>query len=302
MNISSIGYTLKQGMANIFRNKWFSLASVATMTACIFLFGLFYAIVTNFNYIVKAAEEGVAVTVFFEDGASQETIDQIGEAIKERPEVSKIQFVSAQEAWETYKEKYFQGEEELAEGFAEDNPLVDSANYEVYVENIEDQSQLVEYIKGLEGVRKVNQSEKAANTLSTFNVLIGYVSVAIIVILLLVSVFLISNTVAIGIAVRGEEIGIMKLIGAKDGFVRGPFLIEGVIIGLAGSIVPLVLLYVIYEKAVGYVMERFSLLAGFLQFLSTREVFTTLVPVALALGMGIGFLGSYITVKKHVRV
>lgn len=302
MNISSIGYTLKQGMANIFRNKWFSLASVATMTACIFLFGLFYAIVTNFNYIVKAAEEGVAVTVFFEDGTSQETIDQIGEAIGERPEVSKIQFVSAQEAWETYKKKYFQGEEELAEGFGDDNPLVDSANYEVYMENIEDQSQLVEYIKGLEGVRKVNQSEKAANTLSTFNVLIGYISVAIIVILLLVSVFLISNTVAIGIAVRGEEIGIMKLIGAKDGFVRGPFLIEGVMIGLAGSIVPLVLLYVIYEKAVGYVMERFSLLAGFLQFLSTKEVFSTLVPVALVLGMGIGFLGSYITVKKHVRV
>ena len=302
MNISSIGYTLKQGIANIFRNKWFSLASVATMTACIFLFGLFYAIVTNFNYIVKAAEEGVAVTVFFEDGTSQETIDRIGEAIREQPEVSKIQFVSAQEAWETYKKKYFQGEEELAEGFADDNPLVDSANYEVYMENIEDQSQLVEYIKGLEGVRKVNQSEKAANTLSTFNVLIGYISVAIIVILLLVSVFLISNTVAIGIAVRGEEIGIMKLIGAKDGFVRGPFLIEGVMIGLAGSAVPLVLLYVIYEKAVGYVMERFSLLAGFLQFLSTREVFTTLVPVALVLGMGIGFLGSYITVKKHVRV
>lgn len=302
MRISSIGYTIKQGLKNIFRNKWFSLASVATMTACIFLFGLFYAIVTNFNYMVKAAEEGVAVTVFFEDGASQETIDQIGEAIRQRPEVSSIHFVSAEEAWETYKDKYFQGNEELAEGFADDNPLANSANYEVYMENIEDQTELVEYINGLEGVRKVNQSEKAANTLSTFNVLLGYISVAIIVILLLVSVFLISNTVTIGVTVRGEEIAIMKLIGAKDGFVRAPFLIEGVLIGLAGCAVPLVVLYFVYERVVRYVMERFSLLAGFLQFLPTREVFATLVPVSLALGMGIGFLGSFITVKKHLRV
>lgn len=302
MRISSIGYTLKQGLKNILRNKWFSLASVATMTACIFLFGLFYAIVTNFNYIVKSAEEGVAVTVFFDEGASQETIDQIGEAIRKQPEVSQIRFVSAEEAWEEYKEKYFQDAGELAEGFAEDNPLVDSANYEVYMENIENQRELVDYIKGLEGVRKVNQSEKAADTLSNFNVLIGYVSIGIIVLLLLVSVFLISNTVTIGIAVRGEEIGIMKLIGARDGFVRAPFLIEGVMIGLAGSVIPLILLFFVYEKAVRYVMERFSLLAGFLQFLSTREVFTTLVPVGLLLGMGIGFIGSYITVRKHLRV
>ncbi len=302
MRISSIGYTLKQGMKNIFRNKWFSLASVATMTACIFLFGLFYAIVVNFNYIVKSAEEGVAVTVFFDEGATQEMIDQIGKAIEQRPEVARIHFVSAQEAWDSYKDKYFQGDGELAEGFEEDNPLANSANYQVYMKNVEDQGELVDYIKDLEGVRKVNQSEKAANTLSTFNILIGYVSVAIIAILLCVSVFLISNTVTIGITVRGEEIAIMKLIGAKDGFVRAPFLIEGVLIGLAGCAVPLVVLYVVYERVVRYVMERFSLLAGFLQFLPTREVFTTLIPVSLALGMGIGFLGSFITVKKHLRV
>lgn len=302
MRISSIGYTLKQGMKNIFRNKWFSLASVATMTACIFLFGLFYAIVVNFNYIVKSAEEGVAVTVFFDEGTTQEMIDQIGKAIEQRPEVARIHFVSAQEAWDSYKDKYFQGDGELAEGFEEDNPLANSANYQVYMKNVEDQGELVDYIKDLEGVRKVNQSEKAANTLSTFNILIGYVSVAIIAILLCVSVFLISNTVTIGITVRGEEIAIMKLIGAKDGFVRAPFLIEGVLIGLAGCAVPLVVLYVVYERVVRYVMERFSLLAGFLQFLPTREVFTTLIPVSLALGMGIGFLGSFITVKKHLRV
>lgn len=163
MRLSSIGYTFRQGIKNIFRNKWFSLASVATMTACIFLFGLFYSIVTNFEYIVKEAEEGVAVTVFFDDGISQEQIDAIGRQILERPEVSDVKYVSAQEAWENYKEKYFQDNPELAEGFEEDNPLAQSSSYEVYVQDIEDQGSLVEYISTLDGVRKVNQSEAAAN-------------------------------------------------------------------------------------------------------------------------------------------
>lgn len=225
MRLSSIGYTFRQGIKNIFRNKWFSLASVATMTACIFLFGLFYSIVTNFEYIVKEAEEGVAVTVFFDDGISQEQIDAIGRQILERPEVSDVKYVSAQEAWENYKEKYFQDNPELAEGFEEDNPLAQSSSYEVYVQDIEDQGSLVEYISTLDGVRKVNQSEAAANALTTFNVLVGYISIAIIGVLLLVSIFLISNTVTVGITVRKEEIAIMKLIGARDGFVRAPFLI-----------------------------------------------------------------------------
>lgn len=302
MRISSISYVLKQGMKNISRNKWFSLASVATMTACIFMFGLFYSIVTNFEYIVKSAEEGVAITVFFEEGASQETIDTIGGHIKERPEVSRVIYVSAEEAWETYKEKYFKDAGELAEGFAEDNPLADSANYEVYMDEVETQEDLVAYINTLDGVRKVNQSEAAANTLSTFNVLVGYISIAIIAILLAVSIFLISNTVTVGITVRKEEISIMKLIGARDGFVRAPFLVEGMLIGLAGSLVPLLVLYVVYQKVIGYVMSRFDLLAGFLKFLPTAEVFRILIPVSVLLGLGIGFLGSYITVKKHLRV
>ena len=302
MRLSSIGYTFKQGIKNIFRNKWFSLASVATMTACIFLFGLFFSIVTNFEYIVKEAEEGVAVTVFFDDGLGQEQIDAIGQQIRERSEVSDVKFVSAQEAWENYKEKYFQGNPELAEGFEEDNPLAQSSSYEVYVQDIEDQSDLVEYIKTLDGVRKVNQSEAAANALTTFNVLVGYISIAIIGVLLLVSIFLISNTVTVGITVRKEEIAIMKLIGAKDGFVRAPFLIEGVLIGLMGSVIPLALLYFLYREAVGYVLEHFSLLTGFLQFLPVNQVFANLVPIAVVLGMGIGFVGSMITVRKHLKV
>lgn len=302
MRLSGIGYAFQQGLKNVMRNKLFSLASVATMTACIFLFGLFYSIVTNFEYIVRSAEEGVAITVFFEDGIEQANIDKIGEQISDRPEVSQVNFISEEEAWQNYKDKYFKDNPELAEGFQEDNPLAGSASYEVYVENIEDQNDLVEYIGGISGVRKVNQSETAANALTTFNTLVGYISIAIIGVLLLVSVFLISNTVAVGVTVRKEEISIMKLIGARDGFVRAPFLIEGMLIGLVGSVIPLIFLYIVYRRVVEYVLNNYTLLTGFMKFLSVNEVFRTLVPVSVLLGLGIGFLGSVITIRKHLKV
>ena len=118
MRISTIAYILKQGFKNIWRNLRLSLASVATMAACIFLFGLFLSIVMNFNYIVDSAEEGVAVLVYFEKGAKQEQIDQIGEEIKSRPEVSKVEYVSADDAWASFSKEYLgEDNEDLPDGF-----------------------------------------------------------------------------------------------------------------------------------------------------------------------------------------
>jgi len=302
MRISTIGYTTRQGFKNIARNKMFSLASVATMAACIFVFGLFYAIVVNFNYIVEKAEEGVAITVFFEEDATQAEIDAIGDALRSKDGVAEVNYISSDDAWEKFQDEYFGENSNLAEGFRNDNPLSGSDNYEVYMESVEGQSELVTYAEGLTGVRKVNKSDVVAKTLSSVNKLVGYVSIAIIAILLCVSIFLISNTVTMGIAVRREEIAIMKYIGAKDGFVRAPFVIEGVIIGLVGATLPLALLYFLYSKAVLYILEKFQLLNNIIDFLPVSQVYETLLPVGLALGIGIGFLGSSFTIRKHLKV
>ena len=283
----------------------FSAASIATMTACIFLFGLFFSLLINFRYIVKNAEEGVAVTVLFDDGVDQATINSIGEQIKAYKGVTKVEYVSAEEAWDEWSKQYFgdtELESEMAEGFKNDNPLANSSSYSVFVDKIEHQDALVKYIEGLDGVREVNQLMGATQTLSSFNTLLTYISVAIILILLCVAVFLISNTVAIGISIRKEEIGIMKLIGATNFFVRAPFLIEGMIIGLIGAIIPLVLLFVMYKKVIEYVLTKFSMLSSVVQFMSVTQVFEVLTPVALILGMGIGLFGSVITIRKHLRV
>lgn len=302
MRISSLGYTVKQGVRNIWRNKMFSLASIATMSACIFLFGLFFSIVKNFQSMVKEAESGVAVTVFFDHGISQERIDEIGKEIAGRVEVSEYEFMSAEEAWAEFQEDYFQGNSEAAAGFADDNPLANSASYAIYLNDISMQPVLVDYLSGLEGVREVRHSAAVANTLSDFNSLIGYISVGIILILFLVAIFLISNTVTTGIAVRRDEIGIMKLIGATDAFVRAPFIVEGVLIGLIGAILPLLLLYVLYNRIVAYIEAKFNFLSNLISFVPVNEVFRALIPAALILGVGIGFLGSRITIRKHLKV
>lgn len=302
MRFNTVVYTIKQGFANIFRNKMFSLASMATMAACIFMFGVFYSIVTNFTEMVDNAEQNVAVTVFFDEGISQEQIDAIGAAIGVRSEVASYNFISADEAWEKFKSDYFGDSESLAEGFAEDNPLANSASYEIYLNDVSKQAELVSYLEDLEGVREVRKSEIAANTLSDFNRLLGYISIGIIAILLFVAVFLISNTITTGITVRKEEIAIMKLIGATDFFVRAPFMVEGIIIGLVGSSVPLVILYFMYNRMIIYVAEKFSFLNNLIQFKPAGEVFEILVPVALALGFGIGFIGSRMTLHKHLKV
>lgn len=302
MRISTVGYTMKQGVKNIGRNKLFSLASVATMAACIFLFGLFFSVILNFNYIVKKAEEGVAITVFFEENLEDSKVEAIGDALRDRDDVLKVTYVSADEAWDTFKDEYFGESKDLAEGFKDDNPLAGSDNYEVYMKDVESQKEVVKFAEGLDGVRKVNKSDVVAKTLSSVNKLILYVSAAIILILLIVTVFLISNTVTIGITVRKEEIAIMKYIGAKDYFVRGPFIVEGILIGLVGAAIPLAGLYVVYDKAIDYIMTRFSILNSILDFMPVWDVYKILLPTGLLLGVGIGFIGSFFTIRKHLKV
>jgi len=298
MRFSTLLYTIRQGFANIFRNKWYSLASIATISACLFLLGIFYSVVANFQYILKEAQNGVAVTVFFDEGISEEQIQSIGNMIAARPEVDHMNYISADEAWDSFKEEYLG---EYADGFTE-NPLADSANFEIYIKDVSMQADLVEYLNLVDGIRMVNQSEITANTLDGINRLVGYVAIGIIALLLFVSIFLIGNTVTIGISVRKEEINIMKYIGATDFFVRCPFVIEGMIIGLLGSLIPLGIVYTIYNNVIGFVINKFTVLSSILNFLTVQEIFRVLLPVSLAIGIGIGFIGSFVTVRKHIRV
>lgn len=142
--ISVFVYSVRQGMKSLRKNRMFTLASIGTIAACLFLFGLFYFIVSNFQHMIKEVETTVGVTVFFNDGISQEQIDSIGEAIRFREEVDHIEFISAQEAWEKFVRENFSDNTELVDSFGTDNPLENSASYQVFLKDISDQQQVAE--------------------------------------------------------------------------------------------------------------------------------------------------------------
>ena len=301
--IGKMFYTIRQGFKNIIRNGLFSLASVGTITACLFMFGIFYCIVANFQYMLREAESNVGVTVFFDEGVSESQMLDIQKLLDARDEVSSTNYISPEEAWEIMKEQYFpDGDSGILSGLDEDNPLADSASVQVYLKDTSRQTELVSYIESLDGVREVRASDIVADSFTNFSRLIGYISLGVILILVFVAIFLISNTVIIGITVRKDEIAIMKYIGATDLFVRGPFIIEGMTIGLIGSAIPVIILRILYPKVVEFVLGHFSILNRLLTFLDVNSIFNVLIPVSLGIGLGIGFIGSYLTLRKHVRV
>ena len=298
-SIRTFFYCLRQGIRSIFHNGMFSLASIGTIAASLFILGLFFFVTSNVSYAMKAAEQNVGVTVLFEENCPEAKIEAIGEAISARAEVAEVVFISAEEAWEKYKKDHLN--EELAATFGEDNPLENSASYKVYLNDVAMQEVLVRYIERLDGVRRVNALEGVAESLEGMNRMVALVSVAGIVTLVAVAVFLIHMTVSIGISVRKEEISIMNLIGATDFFVRFPFVVEGIILGIFGALVPLGILRFVYGKVIAYLSGEFESVFHKMSFLSEHQIFAKLTPLLLAIGILIGWFGSTVTTRKQLK-
>lgn len=298
-SIRTFFYCLKQGIRSIFHNGMFSLASIGTIAATLFLLGLFFFVTTNVSFVMKEAEQNVGVTVLFVEDCPEQTIQNIGSEIKKRAEVAGVVFISAEEAWENYKSEHLN--EELAATFGTDNPLEDSASYKVYLNDVSMQEVLVRFIESLEGVRKVNALEGVAESLSGINRIVTLISAGIILILIAVAVFLIRMTVSMGISVRKDEISIMNLIGATDFFVRFPFIVEGILLGFFGALLPLGILHLIYGRVIRYLSGEYESVFHKMSFLSEGQVFAQLTPLILGIGVLIGLLGSFMSTGKQLR-
>lgn len=302
MRIGTFFYCLGQGLVNIRRHILYTLASIATITACVFLFSVFYSVVENLRYTVKMVEETVGITVFFDKELSEEEVMDIGSQIGLRDEVREMNFVSAEDAWAEFQKEYLQGAEDLAAGFIDDNPLANMPSYEIFLKDVEQQGPFVSWLEQQPGVRRVNASSIAAEGLVDMNNAIGYVSIGLIVILLCVSIFLISNTISMAINARKDEIRIMRLVGATKGFIRAPFMVEGLFIGLVGAAIPMGLMVLLYDRAIAYLERKLAILAGLMSFMELEAVMQVLIPVAAVLGIGIGFFGSRAAMRKHLKV
>ncbi len=284
------------------RNKSYFIASVVTIAACIFLMGLFLSIAMNFVSAVGQAEDEISITVFFDEGTDESQILEIQSEIESWDEVASTVYTSAEEAWENFKDSYFEDYPDLAEGFENDNPLADSASIDVYMSDITLQDELSERLEALDGVRQVNRSETTASALSDIGKIVAAVSGILIIVLLAVSIFLISNTIAMGINARKDEIQIMKYVGATDFFVSSPFIFEGIFIGIIGAAIPVLIILIIYRSAAGYFIAEFQAISSSFTLLGTGQIFVVFVPVAVVIGAGIGVVGSLISTKRYIKV
>ena len=251
---------------------------------------------------MQQMEQSVGISVFFEPGISAERKDQIGEEIKKKEDIATMRYVSAEEACESYKKDVFQGNEELLEGFEGNNPLKESDSYEITLKEVKSYKQVVSHLETIDGVRKVRYSEGAAEGMMKINTMGTYLAGGIILILMAVSIFLVSNTVSIGVAVREEEISIMKLIGAANGFIKAPFQTEGMIIGILGSLIPTAIIFAGYEGIINWMNDKFHVVTVFMKFVPIQQIMLYLLPLALLVGIVIGLLGSSITIRKYLKV
>lgn len=232
---------------------------------------------------------------------TEEEIKAVGEEIGKYHDIQRMKFTSAEEAWENYKKIYFAGNEHLADGYSENNPLANSASYEVFLKDISNQMDFVEYAKSIKGVRLVNYSNVVAEGLSNVAAVLRTGTIAILVVLLVVAVSLISNSIALTISMRSQEIHIMRYIGASNGFIRGPLIVEGLFIGVVGAAIPLIITWFGYPAVVDRIREQYTNLVNIFGFISREEVFRFIGPVSVALGVGIGLAGSFFSIKKHLK-
>lgn len=255
MGIRTLLYLFRLGLKNLWHHRVYTAASVITMSACIFLFGLFYLAAANVDSMVKKTEQEVYVAVFFDEGILPERVEEIGNLIQSRPEVLRTVYVSADEAWSGFKEKYYENAEALDGIFETDNPLASSGNYQVYIDRIGSQEGFVEYVQSIEGVRKTTHSADTVMALLKLRQGAARLIAGSAVLLVLISVLLIHNTLSVGIEAQKEKTRVMRLMGAREGFVKIPFMAEAVVMGAAGVVIPLILLMWLYRWGLAFAVS-----------------------------------------------
>lgn len=301
MSLRTLFYSISQGIQSMFKNNWMSMISIMTIAINVFVIIVFYTVVTNVNFMMAEFEKNIGVAVFFKEGVTEDQILALKDNMEKRQEVYRVEYISGQEAWDSFKEQYFNNREELLVGFGEDNPLSESASLQISLADISKQGTLVQILKSEETVRYVRETRDVTYMIEAINKLVTYVSIGLLMILVVLAVFLISNTIRLAVTLRNEEISIMRYIGARNMMISGPFLVEGIIIGLIGASIPLLIFYFAYPTVVIQIQKTYAILSDYLIFLSREKILRTLIPIALTAGAGIGYIGSQITVGKYLK-
>ena len=300
MGYNVIGYLIGEGFKNFFKNKKSTGASLMIMCATMLIFGLFFLIGENVNYMLKEIESEQGMQVFMVKDATEEQIKKLGEQIQNIDYVAKTDFISKEQAYNIVKERFSEYGRFL-EGYSiENNPF--KASYVVTLTDLSKSEDVRVEIEKLDNVNNIEMRDKTINALVNIANGIRWVSFGILILLIVISIFIIANTIKLTVHARRKEISIMKYVGATNGFIRWPFIIEGIIIGVIAAMISILILGGTYTLLINRIMESEVTSMISITLLPFAEIFNLVIAVYLTLGMGIGTLGSIISMRRYLEV
>lgn len=295
MRLNTIKYYFREAFHSILRNSWLSVASVGVVAVSLLILGGSLLLVLNANNIAATMESSVEISVFLKDKTTPAQIKDIESKIKSMPGVVKVEFVSKDRALEEMK-KNFGDKKDILAGLEEKNPLPDA--FRVKTGTVEQVAPLAQQLESLEQVDQVRYGQGVVEKLLALSRWVRAAGLATMVLLGIAAVFLIATTIRLSVFARRREIGIMKFLGATNWFVRFPFLLEGMFLGVAGSLLAAAGVYFGYFSLIGNI----QLSMPFIQLVTDRNLIMPLMEGLLLLGLAIGALGSMISVRRFLKV
>ena len=298
MRYSVFSYLIKEGFKSTFKQKKMTSASIIIMCATMFIFGLFFVIGENVNSIITQLENEQGIQIFIDEDATDEEIQTLGNQIRAINGVNRVTFVSKEDALNSMKTTL--GDESLFEGWDEENPF--PASYFVTLTDLSLNEQVQTEINKLDNVDEIESQNTTINRLRSLANGIQITTVVILALLIIISIFIIAYTIKLTVHARRREISIMKYVGATNGFIRGPFIVEGIIIGVISAIITLVILGLAYNAVMSKIGGSVLIQEMGFGLLSFSDMFYLVLTVYLILGVGIGVLGSVISMRKYLKV
>lgn len=301
MRYSVFGYLIGEGFRNVFKNKKSTIASIIIMCATMFVFGIFFLVGENVNHITKTIEEQQGMEVFIYDEATEAQTTELGNQIRSMNYVNTVTYKTKEEALDQMKRMFKDKKGYLETYEGEGNPF--KASYVVTLTDLTKLEEVQNQIEQSPIVANIKTRPDTVNALIQIADGIKLISIIILVILILISIFIITNTIKLTVHARRKEISIMKYVGATNSFIRWPFMVEGMIIGLISAIISMLLLGGAYNVVSNEIEQALVSLRGAdVLLLPMSDMFGTLIIVYLVLGLGIGALGSAISMRKYLEV
>lgn len=300
MRPSTIRYFLKEGFSGLKKNLLMTVASIIAVAACISIMSFSYCVVSNLQYMLDQMEDSIGISVFLKGDLTSEDIENMKTTISGLDHVTNVTYISPADALDQLKEQWG-ADEDIFIGLDDtNNPL--SHSFQVELDQIESQDAVLAELQKIEGVDKVEYGQSLSEMLMSVSNVFQVAGILVMLVLGVISVMIIINTIRISVMNRRVEINIMKYVGATDWFIRWPFIIEGIIIGLIGAVLPMLVGMPMYGKTVSLFYNHIPFVENFVRFRVVGDVFSFVLPAALIFGILLGVVGSVTSIRKHLQV